>query len=185
MASNYYYFIASLPHVNYGDKPPFASAEFTERCVNYLSSRDVNLIHYCSYDPKLSLETVASTGSSFIDFILLRERVMNMTLASLRGAKLNRPFNGEVSHDLPRAEAVAKTAFEMDDPLDAALFIDRGRWGVLDEMVGVNFFSANNVFAYFFKLQLLERKQRFDIQKGAAVYRDLYDSILTKFNSKV
>ena len=181
---NYYYFVASLPHINYGDKPPVSSQEFKEQCANFLSKHDMTLIQYCRYDARLAVETTA-TGSVFIDTILLRERSLNLTLASLRAARLNRPSPGEPPHDVPRAEAVAKTAFDMEDPLDAALFIDRARWGVLEEMVGINYFSVNNIFAYFMKIQLLERKQLFDIQKGSQSYRDLYNAILKDFNSKV
>ena len=182
---NYYYFIASLPHINYGDKPPMSSAEFREQCNNFLSKHDAGLTRYCCFDPRLAVETVESTGSGFIDFLMLRERNLNLTLAGLRAAELGHPSPGESSHDVPRAEALAKSVFEMDDPLEAELSMDRARWGVLDEMVGLNYFGVNNIFAYLLKLQLLERKQRFDTLKGSANYRELYNVILNEYNSKV
>jgi len=178
IARNYYYLVASLPYINYGDKPPFSSTEFLENCNAMLSPADASLLQYCCYDPKIAIETTASTGSAFIDFHMLRERVAALNLAYLRAAKLNRPSPGEPPHDVPRSEAVAKAAFEMEDPMEAMIYIDRARWGVLDEMVGINYFGVNNIYAYLLKLRLLERKLHYEVEKGFAVYREVYDTII-------
>jgi len=162
-----------------------SSEAFREQCHNLLSKHDNALIKYCCYDPRLAVETVNPTGSAFIDFLMLRERTLNLTLANLRAAEHKRPSPGEVSHDVPRAEALAKSVFEMDDPLEAETTLDRARWGVLEEMVGLDYFGVNNIFSYLLKLQLLERKLRFDAVKGAANYRELYNVILNEYNSKV
>jgi len=155
-----------------------SSEEFIVMCNHMLSHHHASLLQYCRYDPKLSVETVDSTGSAFIDFLMLRERTLNLNLVSLRAAKLNRVSTGEPPHDVPRAEAVAKAAFEIDDPLEAEIYIDRARWGALDEMVGNDYFGVNNVFAYLLKLNLLERRQRFETEKGFAKYRELYSKIV-------
>ena len=185
MSHNYYYFISSLPHLNYGDKPPISSEEFREQCYNFLSKQDAAFIKYCCYNAKLAVQTVERTGSAFIDLLMLRERIASLTLANLRAAEYKRPPVGDVPQDVPRAEANAKAVYAIDDPLEAELAMDRARWGVLDEMVGTNYFGVNTVFAYLLKLQLLERKRRFDAQKGAANYRELYNLILNEYNSKV
>jgi hypothetical protein len=142
-----------------------------------LSDGDFDLLQYCSYDPKIAIEMVQTTGSAFIDFHLLRERTLNLNLVFLRAAKLKRASPAEPPHDVPRAEAVAKAAFEMEDPLEAEIYIDRSRWGALDEMVGLDYFGANNVFAYLLKLQLLERKMRLETEKGFGIYKNLYETI--------
>ena len=184
MSNNYYYFVASLPYINYGDKPPVSSEEFREQCRSFLNKSDAALIRYCCFDPRMAVETVKPTGSIFIDLLLLRERILNLTLANLRAARLKVPPLDEPSLDIPRVVALAKTAFEMDDPLAAELTIDRARWSVLDEMVGVNYFGVNNIFAYLLKLQLLERKQRYNEAEGFTEYRKVYDTILNEYNSK-
>ena len=186
MASrNYYYFAATLPSINYGDKPPISSEEFREQCNGILHPDDAALLKYCYYDPKLAVETVQPTGSAFIDLLMLRERVLVLNLAFVRSAKLNRPSPGDPPHDVPRAEARGKTAFEMDDPLEATIYIDQGRWGALDEMVGLNLFGVDTIFAYLLKLQLLERRQLFEAETGTVNYKERYDSILEEYNSKV
>ena len=182
---SYYYFIASLPYVNYGDKPPMSSGEFEEQCKNFLTAGDLAHLRFCKYNPRLAIETVKSTGSDFVDLLMLRERNLVLNLAFFRASKLNRASPGDPPHDMPRVEAVAKTAIEMENPFDAALFIDRARWGALDEVSSINYFGANTIFAYLLKLQLLERKQVFDTIKGTAAYHELYNTILNEYNSKV
>jgi hypothetical protein len=184
-ARNYYYFVATLPFVEYGDKPPVSSEEFRELCHGLLHPDDAALTQYCYYDPRITVETVQPTGSGFIDLLMARERTLVLNLAFLRAAKLKRPSPGDPPHDVPRAEAVAKAAFEMDDPLEAAITIDKARWGALNDMVGIDLFGVNNIFAYLMKLQLLERRQCFDAEIGAVKYKERYDSILNEYNSKV
>jgi len=182
---NYYYFVATLPSIEHGDKPPMGSEEFRQQCHDQLHEDDAALLRYCYYNPLLAIETNQSTGSPFIDCLLARERTLVLNLAYLRAGMLKRPSPGDPPHDVPRAEAVAKAAFEMDDPLEAAIFIDKARWDALDEMLGIDPFGVNNVFAYLMKLQLLERRQCFDAEVGTVKYKEIYDSILNAYNSRV
>ena len=183
---NYYYFVASLPSLNYGDKPPKSSEEFKEECNSLLNAKDAELLRYCYYDPRLAVETVDPTGSDFIDHLMARERTLILNLAYLRAARLKRTSPGDPPHDVPRAEAVAKAAFEMDDPLEATLYIDRARWGALDTMLGLDdVFGVNNIFVHFLKLQLLERKQALLPETGTELFRDRYNSILSEYNSRM
>ncbi|GHV86648.1 hypothetical protein AGMMS50230_22560 [Spirochaetia bacterium] len=181
---NYYYFVATLPFISYDDPPSMSSEEFRELCYSLLEPEDAEMVQYCRYDSQMAVETVQPTGSDFIDLLMARERTLALNLAYLRAARLKRQSPGDPPHDVPRAEAVAKAAFEMEDPLQASLYIDRARWGALDAMVGIDLFGVNNIFAYLMKLQLLERKQSFDTEKGSVEYRKLYDTILNEYNTK-
>ena len=185
MDRNYYYFVATLPSIIYGEKPPMSSAEFTEQCINLLHPEDAALLKYCRYDPVMAVETIDPTGSDFIDLLMLRERVLALNLAFVRAAKLKRPSPEDPPHDVPRAEARGKAAFDMDDPLEATIYIDQGRWGALDEMVGLDLFGVNNIYAYLLKLQLMERRELFETEKGSAAYTQLYDNILNDYNSRI
>jgi hypothetical protein len=185
MPRNYYYFAATLPYINYGDKPPISSVDFREECYRVLTAEDAALTEYCCYDPQVAVKTVEPTGSEFIDFFILRERILHLSLAFLRAGRLKRPSQEEPPHDVPRAEALARSAFEMTDPLEAAMFIDRARWGALDVELPINYSSVHNIFGYLLKLQLLERRGRFDAEKGIAEFHVCYDTILNEYNSRV
>ena len=180
---NYYYFVAQLPFVNYGDAPPMSAAHFRELCQALLKPADFALIRYCVLDAKTAIETAGSTGSAFVDDWLTRERTLWLNLAALRAGKLHRPIPADPPHDAPRAEAVAKAAFAMDDPLQAELYIDRARWGAVEAMIGMNYFSVNTIFAYIIKLQLLERKQLFKTEEGFSEYKTLYAAIMAASKS--
>ncbi|MDR2663747.1 MAG: DUF2764 domain-containing protein [Treponema sp.] len=179
---NYYYFVATLPWISYGDPPPVGSREFRDQCRGLIEPRDAALTEYCRYDPPVILAAVRPTGSAFIDLLMARERALLLNLAYLRALRLKRPSPGEPPHDVPQAEAAAKAAFEMEDPLQAELYLDRSRWDALDAMVGVDYFGVNNIFAYLMKLQLLERRQLFDAERGLAGYTKLYDAIVNEYN---
>jgi hypothetical protein len=169
--------------MSYGDAPPKSSEDFREECGRFLSAADRALFRYCRYDAKMAVETLKSTGSDFLDSVLKRERMMVLYLASLRAARLKRPVQDEPLRGAEDAEALAKAAFEMDDPLAAELFIDRARWDMLDELKGLDLFGVNLIYAHLMKLQLLERCQLFDAVKGSAEYQGLYDTILNEYNA--
>jgi hypothetical protein len=179
---NYYYFVATLPSVSYGDAPPKSSGEFREECAYHLAPHDAALLRYCCYDPAVTAVPVV-TGSDFINALLARERTLLLNLAHLRAARLKRQLTGEPPRDASDTDVAAKAAFEMGDPLEAELFLDRGRWDALDALAGLDLFSVNNVYAYLMKLQLLERRQCFDTGKGFAGYKGLYDTILDEYNA--
>ncbi|MDR1470042.1 MAG: DUF2764 domain-containing protein [Spirochaetaceae bacterium] len=179
---NYYYFVATLPSVSYGDAPPKSSEDFREECLYHLAPGDAAVLTSCTYNAA-AVTAAKPTGSAFIDALLARERTLLLNVAYLRAARLKRQISGEPPRDASDAEAVAKAAFEMGDPLEAELFLDRGRWDAIDALSGLDLFSVNMVYAYLMKLQLLERRQRFDAEKGFAGYKQLYDTILDEYNA--
>ena len=182
---NYYYFVASLPSLEYGDDPHMSSSGFEEECLGVLEKKDAAYIPYCRYDPVLAAETTLPTGSPFIDKFLTYERIFILNIAGLRANKLGRPAPAESPQHMPRTVAMAKKAFEMDDPLQAALAIDRNRWSILDTMIDLGkVFGVNNIYIHLLKIKLLERKQILDSEaKGQEKFRECYDAILNHYYS--
>ena len=68
-----------------------------------------------------------------------------------------------------RTDEIVTQAMNIADPLERALLIDRHRWWLLDQMVGAETFGVSAVFAYTFKLQLVERLQALSETEGLAV----------------
>jgi len=182
----YYYFASTLPFVNYGDKPPKSSVEFQEECYSLLDPKDAALIPYCSYNSKLAVETLEPTGSDYVDLFLLQERTLVLNLAYLRAARLKFQAPAEPPQEAAYVATVAKTAIEIDDPLQAMLYIDKSRWNFLDAMLRLDdMFGVNVIFDHVLKLQLLERKQVFDTKKGLEQYQKCYNAILDEYNAKL
>jgi hypothetical protein len=158
-----------------------SSAYFKGLCDSLLKGADAEILRFCTIDPALTLKA-ADTGSSFVDGWIDAEKALRYNLAYMRAAALKRPAAAEPPHDT-RAETVAKTALSMGDPLEAELYIDKARWETLDALTGITIFDVKVIFAYYIKLQLLERKQSFNTEAGFAEYKSLYESIMNASQS--
>jgi len=156
-----------------------------EECQRMLHPADYAKLSFCQYDPPLAMQTTAPTGSIFLDRLMMLERVLAVNIATLRAQKLNRKFDaGEFSSDIPRTAAVARHAFDLTDPLEAMLYIDRARWGAIDTILSLDdMFGANTVFAQMLKLKLLERKQCLNPEIGAKNYQGHYNAILDEYHA--
>ena len=181
---NYYYFAATLSPINYGDKPPISSEDFRKLCRENLSKEDAELLKYCYFDSKLAVETTKPTGSEFIDSVLTRIRVLIVNIAALRAKRLGRKISETdfIDETQPAIDA-GKTAYEMDDPLEATLYLNKESWIFLDELMKDSYFDVDNIYCYLLRLQLLERLQIFDVLKGNTEYKQLYDTILNDYNT--
>ncbi|MDR0877929.1 MAG: hypothetical protein LBN21_07735 [Treponema sp.] len=182
MDKKYYYLIAQLPSLQYGEKAPYTPDEFREQCKAVLSKHDYAVLHYCTMDMSI-LEDAPKTNSVFINAWVARECTLGYTLSHLRAAKLKRGDDEnpeELPHDVPRAEAAAHAAFAMGNPLEAELFLDEGRWEAIEAMQGYKPFSADVIFAHALKLLLMQRRFSFNPEEGLEAYTALYTSILQR-----
>ncbi|GMO41064.1 MAG: hypothetical protein Ta2B_20790 [Termitinemataceae bacterium] len=181
--SVYYYLIAQLPYLTYGQNPPMSSVDFIDIARTKLSDRDAKLLDYCTLGA--TLEARKATSSAFINQWQQRERTLMLNLAQARAARLKREGSAAVNYDPPHdpidAENQAKTALltsALTNPLDAEVYIDKGRWEAIDNLVGVAYFDVNAVYAYLLKLRLIERRASWTVNEGFAEYQALYASIM-------
>jgi hypothetical protein len=189
--------MAQLPHLIYDQKPPMTSDSFKALAESLLSEKDAVLMKCLSLDPdpnpdpadskEPSYNTPApSTGNTFIDGWREWERTLRVNLAKNRAHILKR--ENEVPLEIPVVpiEALltaAKATSGEQTPLDAELLIDKARWNTICGLAGSDYFSRENVFAYYLKLVMMERKESFDTEKGFAEYKSLYASILENANT--
>jgi hypothetical protein len=177
----YYFLVAQLPYLSpQMSKPPFSSLSFRERCAEYLTKKEIALFDACvaGFEEK---KTVGSPGgSSFLSAWKQREEALEYALARLRAGRQKREFMTEGFYVTPDIENQARTAFGMDNPLEAELFLDKGRWDALEGLLGRDYFGINVVYAYYIKLLLLERKASFQADEGFEEYKTRYDEILKK-----
>jgi len=73
----------------------------------------------------------------------------------------------------------ASVVFTQDgSPLDGEIMIDKARWTAIDLMADNEYFDRSNVYAYFLKLLILERRQLFEVEKGFSEYKAIYSQII-------
>lgn len=177
---DYYFLVAQLPALAYGQNAPMSSAAFLELCAANLSKADAALLPYCVLGTNSAGEFNA-TSSSFINKWRARERTLVLNLAEGRAAKQKRDSGaGSVPHDDAGAEAQAKAALAQDNPLEAEFLIDKGRWDAIESFTGASYFGVNVIYAYLLKLRLIERRMSFKTEEGFAEYSSLYKEILKR-----
>ena len=204
---SYYYLMAQLPFLIYEQKPPMSSGAFKALAESLLSEEDVVLMGCLSLDPEpppASLttgskgdslrqessktagdgrsyaESAPSTGCSFIDSWREWERTLRLNLAKYRAVKTRRETIAAEPPFMPvdAVVAAAKAVTGEGSPLENEIFIDKARWSAIDAIAGNRYFDRDNVYAYFLKLMLLERRMSFNAEDGFSEYKSLYADII-------
>jgi hypothetical protein len=172
----YYFLMAQLPSLNYGEAPPMRAGHFRELCQSSLSAADAAVLPCVGLDP---FKTASPAGvPEFIARWNEWEKALRINLARYRAAKLKREAPADIPDFPAGAVSAAKTASSMDSPLEAEMFLDMARWKAIEEFQGLSYFSVNTVYAYLLKLLLMERRFCFRAEEGIAEYKALYASIM-------
>lgn len=173
---DYAYLVASLPTLKFGTPPPLSMAEFVTTCEGQLSRRDMaDLYAVATGHPE-------SAHNPHVRWYVDRDRQLRSAVAKARAARRGADVTAHVREyagfDMSTEQAGSQ-ALSIDDPLERALALDRHRWRLLDQMVSVNDFSSEAVFAFAFRLQLLEQWQRRTDAAGEAAAVHIVDHNLS------
>lgn len=172
----YYYVSASLPMLTDPDQEiPMSEDELLDICQRYLSAAD-----YCSL-LESSLDPESSEAHGICSVFQQWERSLRNDLVSLRAAEQNLNPEDYSRETVPvlGTSAVAAEAMSKNTPLEAELYLDACRWSVIDDLAVGHFFDLEFLQTYKMKLQILDRRSKFDEERGFAAYRDLYARVLT------
>jgi len=185
---SYYYLMAQLPGLVYDQKPPMSSGDFKALAKNLLNKEDAALMGQLSIDPDPQAsegpayaESAKSTGCSFIDGWREWERAFRLNLSRQRAAHLKRESPNNIEPPCVPADAAviaSKAVTGEGSPLEAEILVDKARWNAIEGLEGNAYFHRNNIFAYFLKLLLLERRQAFNVDRGFSEYKSLYAEIV-------
>jgi hypothetical protein len=174
--SSYYYLVAQLPYLIYGQGAPMSSGAFKALAREKLAVSDAVLLDFCVLDPALAPDPALLPA--FFRRWLEWERALRFNLGRYRAQKLKRDFPFDPPQYPADAVTSAKAAFATDSPLEAEFFLDKARWKAIESFEGVEYFGRDRVYAYLLKLLLLERHGRFRAEEGFAEYRTIYASIM-------
>jgi len=187
--------MAQLPYLMYDKKPPMSSEKFKELASSQLSKDDASFLNHLSLDIEScpdsddseNCQDIIITGCEFVDKWREWERTLRLNLARHRSLKLypnkTDTFDPPVVPD--DAYAAAALVFTQDgSPLDGEILLDKARWNAIDLMTGNDYFHENNVYAYYLKLLILERREFFDAENGFAEYKSLYAQIFERSHNR-
>lgn len=184
---SYYYLMAQLPCIIYEQKPPMSSESFRELALSFLTKEDCAILSsiprtvYSSDDDVKTELTVTSTGCAFIDKWHEWERTLKLNMARERAIKLKRAKTSIAEPPVIPADAASaaiKAVVGDGSPLKKEISLDKARWTTIEILAGNDYFHRNNVFAYYLKLILLERRQLFKAEVGFAEYKSIYSKII-------
>jgi hypothetical protein len=189
--------MAQLPFLIYEQKPPMSSAAFKALAESLMTDEDSGLLGFLALNPQPEIaadsgpafaELPPLTGCEFIDRWREWERALRLNLAKNRAVKLKREGSSifePPSSPVEAAAAAAKSVNSDMSPLEGEVLIDKARWNAIDFFTGSDYFDRNNVYAYFLKLLLLERRLSFNAERGFAEYKSLYASIIESAQNTV
>ncbi len=180
-----YYLVSQLPSldgISAGTPLPITSERFTELCQRFLGKKAQGELEKLTLAPPKNSE---KSSSALIEKWNEGERSLRLALAKLRADKLNKHFDAETQSVPAALLQAARTAVEIESPMEAEEFLNRCRLDFLETLRPMDSFSEEFVFYYGLKLMLIERIRKFDPASGEAAYRNIYDSIMNSDRSEV
>ena len=180
-----YYLISQLPSLDgVSDNAPLPITEerFLELCGRFLGRKAQKELSELSLAPsRIPQRTSSALAEKWND----GERALRLALAKLRAEKLSKSFDAEVQSFPAGLLQAARTAVEIESPMEAEKFLNRYRLDFLETLRPLDSFSEEFIFYFWLKLKLLLRIRQFDAEHGEAAYRSIYDSIISRDRSEV
>jgi len=165
-----YYLVASLPHLAFGERPPFSSERFRFLLRGLLDP---------SQERDLDLVLAARPGGEdpFVDEWAEAGDVVQRAQAALRLARACKRGGDCGTPPLPAHAAARRieAAYELSSPLETEQAVDRIRWSLLDELTLNRHFEFRQVLAYAVRLAMLERWAALTDEAGQARIETLTD----------
>ena len=165
MAHRYYYLIAYLPHLKFGEPISISSKDFLAECGKWLSEGDMGQIAALDMD---DLDTSVSDPEVIREYkgFLHNQR---QQLASVRESRKH------AGH--PKLQEPLDKVFGADNPLRMERILERLRWDFVEDLEADYDFDMRFLAAYFIKLQINERLNRFDEQKATGIFDSLCEVV--------
>jgi len=158
----YYYFAATLPMLSFDAEPPFAFDRFVEICRTGLTEEDFAGLEEAAAAPE------GEPSHPFACAWKVRETAIRNAVARQRGLRRQKDAGPFLRGDAWEAgiERGVAEAFGRESPLERETALDRLRWSSLDELAGLDMFSAGAVLAYGLKLRLSGRRASWKASRG-------------------
>lgn len=174
-----FYLVSQLPSLEgLSDNSPLPITEerFLELCTRFLSKKSIKILEQLTINPSRDFK---KTGSALVDAWFESERDLRLALGKVRAEKLKKHFD-TTDAVLPIEHVkAAGVAVDIENPLEAEQFLNGYRLRILDSLMPMDNFSEDFVFYYGLKLKLIARIRQFDADAGKAMYKEIYDSILS------
>lgn len=170
---DYYYIVASLPHIEFGSVPPIGKEDFLRNCRGILTEDEVREV-------EAVLEGhIGECDSGFACELVSAEIQMRNAIAKIRAQKKGvdpRQYIREHSGYDGWIDKLVTDAFVRENPRERVLGLDHARWRIADELAGSEPFSFGRVLAFAVKLRIATRWHEMDKEQGAERVEQFIDA---------
>ena len=152
--SKHYYLVATLPYLQFGEEAPVSIEAFLEECRKWLSADEMKIIAATGDCGRGSEDVSSGLLEAWQEFDLaVREEISLFREARKKGEDF-------------RAKEELKEIMTQKTPLEMEKKIEKIKWDYLVEKELSFFFDIDSLVVYFLKLQILERIDSFNKDKG-------------------
>lgn len=156
------YIISSLPALSFGEKPPISMDEFIHDISSQLSKKNFSKVAH------IDIRDInkTSAGSKLNSVAALQNSIQD-DLGLIRKTKRD--------NNLPKLNILSKVLIE-SKPLERERLLMKLYW---DELSSIEFgesFTLAEVMIYKLKLQILERLNSFNTEKGRTIFESLVNT---------
>ena len=144
-----------------------AYLEYASKCPNRMMSKWYRLIR--DINNILTAMIARKNGWNVADYIQGDTKVNEMI-------RNNNSRDFDLTHEYDYVKDLMKIVDE-EDPVQKERYIDAFKWVWLDEQTFFNPFSIEAVFSYLCKLEMLQRWERLDPEKGKATFERIIDEL--------
>lgn len=173
--SAYYYAVAALPALSYGESPAMDHGVFLDFLRDQLTPADFSVLEAV----RLGVTEHTRGESSALTRWKQWERTLRNELVRLRASRSKKDsenFIREGEESLGPLKT-AKEGFDAENPLEAEERLDKSRWMFLDELEIGHYFDLERLIIYSLKLQLLERKGLRTREEGIKNFSDILEKV--------
>lgn len=173
-----YYFMSQLPSldgISENMPLPITEERFSELCHRFLGKKAKAETDKLTLMPPRNGE---KSSSALIEAWNEGERNLRLALGKVRAEKMKKPFDTDNKYLSAELMKAARTAVEIESPLEAEKFLNSYRLNFLETLRPMDTFSEDSVYYYGLKLKLILRIRQFDADIGEAAYRNIYNSVI-------
>ncbi|MCK4563291.1 MAG: DUF2764 family protein [Verrucomicrobia bacterium] len=173
----YYSLVASLPTLQIGDEPPFSTKEYIGTCAQWVTEHEVKVLRNILLNEGDSRSCPHCQAWNNVETQLrnavVRNRAQKLGVDAREYLRPHDGFSGTI-------EALVTDAFTRNDPVELEEELDRARWQLAEELVGLDPFSFEKVLAYGIQLMIVERWHRMDVHTG----KEKLEAVITSNTEK-
>ena len=161
MQDKYYYLIASLKYLKFGDTAFPTELEFLSECEKWIEEKDLAIIN----NSDLGYDSIKNNNPETVKDWKEMNSLLRSELAGIRKARkrdLHEKYHGSIAK-----------IFEEQTPLLMEKTFEHIRWNFIEEKEPEHNFDLEAVILYFLKIRILTRLAIFNKEKGKEIFEKI------------